>query len=108
MDMITGNAASALKAYGGTGKIGSLISGSGANAQNAGKVSFSEYMVDALDSARTTLQSAEETQIKGLQGKASSQEVVEAIMASEMTIQTITSVRDRAVQAYQELLRMPV
>jgi flagellar hook-basal body complex protein FliE len=34
--------------------------------------------------------------------------VVEAIAAAELTVQTVTAVGDRIVEAYQELIRMPI
>jgi flagellar hook-basal body complex protein FliE len=34
--------------------------------------------------------------------------VVEAIAAAELTVQTVTAVCDRIVEAYQELIRMPM
>lgn len=36
------------------------------------------------------------------------QDVVQAINAAELTLQTLVSVRDKAVEAYQEIMRMPV
>ena len=36
------------------------------------------------------------------------QEVVEAVNAAELTLQTVVAVRDRMIAAYQEILRMPI
>ena len=35
-------------------------------------------------------------------------EVVQAITEAQLTLQTLTSVRDKAVEAYQEIIRMPI
>lgn len=35
-------------------------------------------------------------------------EVVAAISKAELTLQTLVTVRDKAVEAYQEIMRMPV
>jgi flagellar hook-basal body complex protein FliE len=35
-------------------------------------------------------------------------EVVQAISQAELTLQTLVTVRDRAVEAYQEIARMPI
>ena len=51
---------------------------------------------------------AEETVAAGLTGKADPQAVVEALAATELAVQTAVTVRDRVVEAYQEILRMPV
>jgi flagellar hook-basal body complex protein FliE len=41
-------------------------------------------------------------------GHTSLQEVVEAVNAAELTLQTVVAVRDRMIAAYQEILRMPI
>ncbi len=55
-----------------------------------------------------TLRAGEETVKAGLAGRADPQAVVEALAATEMAVQTAITVRDRVVEAYQEILRMPV
>lgn len=41
-------------------------------------------------------------------GEGSAQAVVEAMAQAEMALQTAVTIRDRVVEAYQEILRMPV
>ena len=41
-------------------------------------------------------------------GQTSLQEMVEAVNAAELTLQTVVAVRDRMMAAYQEILRMPI
>lgn len=36
------------------------------------------------------------------------QDVVQALGRAELTLQTLVSVRDKAIEAYQEILRMPI
>ena len=55
-----------------------------------------------------TLRSGEETVKAGLAGRADPQAVVEALAATELAVQTAVAVRDKVVEAYQEILRMPV
>ena len=55
-----------------------------------------------------TLEAGEATAISGLQGKASVQQVVEAVMSAEQTLQTAIAVRDKVVGAYQEITRMAI
>jgi flagellar hook-basal body complex protein FliE len=43
-----------------------------------------------------------------LAGKADPHSVVEALAAAELAVETAVVVRDKVVEAYQELLRMPV
>lgn len=83
------------------------------NAQNIAKPdgpqnSGSSLFADMANDFMATMKAGETTAIAGLTGKADAQTVVEALVASEMAIQTAVSVRDRVVEAYQEILRMPV
>ncbi len=54
------------------------------------------------------LTQAEQTVTAGLTGGADPQAVVEALAATEIAVQAAVTVRDRVVEAYQEILRMPV
>ena len=60
------------------------------------------------DSFADILRQGEETAKAGLIGKADAHSVVEALAASELAIETAVAVRDKVVEAYQEILRMPV
>jgi flagellar hook-basal body complex protein FliE len=55
-----------------------------------------------------TLRAGEETVKAGLVGRADPQAVVEALAATELAVETAVAVRDKVVEAYQEILRMPV
>jgi flagellar hook-basal body complex protein FliE len=55
-----------------------------------------------------TLRESERTALKGLAGRAEPQSVVMALAATELAVETAVTVRDRVVEAYQEILRMPV
>ena len=83
------------------------------NAQNIARPDAPEsggstLFADMANDFMATMQAGENAAIAGMTGKADAQTVVEALAASEMAIQTAVSVRDRVVEAYQEILRMPV
>ncbi len=59
-------------------------------------------------SAIDTLKAGEAAAIAGMQGKASVQQVVEAVMSAEQTLQSAIAVRDKVVAAYLELSRMQI
>jgi len=61
----------------------------------------------AADFART-LQQAERTAQDAMVGKADPHALVQALSQSELAIETAVAVRDKVVEAYQEILRMPV
>ena len=71
------------------------------------RTSGEAFRIAATDFMQTLRQS-EETVKAGLAGRADPQAVVEALAATELAVQTAVAVRDKVVEAYQEILRMPV
>lgn len=69
---------------------------------------FGDVMAQLAASVRTSLRTGEATAIQGIQGKASTQQVVEAVMSAEQSLQTAIAVRDKVVAAYLELSRMAI
>ncbi|MCB2128870.1 MAG: flagellar hook-basal body complex protein FliE [Rhodobacteraceae bacterium] len=61
----------------------------------------------ATDFAQT-LSAGEETAKAAMIGGADPHALVEALAASELAVETAVTVRDKVVEAYQEILRMPV
>lgn len=81
--------------------------GGGAGQAAAGS-SFGGLLRDELRGAVADQRRAEQTTMAGLSGQASLQQVVEAVSRAELSLQTVTAVRDRVIAAYQEILRMPI
>ncbi|MFN3312060.1 MAG: flagellar hook-basal body complex protein FliE [Hyphomonas sp.] len=57
---------------------------------------------------RTALQQAEQTAINTAVSGADPHAMVEALTNAEIMLETVVTIRDKVVEAYQELLRMPV
>jgi flagellar hook-basal body complex protein FliE len=55
-----------------------------------------------------TLRTAEEMSIAGINGKADTREVVDAVLAAEQTLRTAIAIRDKIVQSYLEISRMQI
>lgn len=55
-----------------------------------------------------TLVKHEETARAAMTGGADPHALVEALASSQLAVETVATVRDRVVEAYQEILRMPV
>jgi flagellar hook-basal body complex protein FliE len=55
-----------------------------------------------------TLQDAESTALKATAGEADPHALVQALAQAELAVETAVTVRDKVVEAYQEILRMPV
>ena len=77
-------------------------------AQNTKGESFGDLLKDKARESIDILRGGEVASAKAVTGDASLPEVVQAITASEITLQTVMAVRDRLVGAYQEIMRMPV
>ncbi len=56
----------------------------------------------------STLQEHEATARAAMVGGADPHALVQALASSQMAVETVATVRDRVVEAYQEILRMPV
>ena len=55
-----------------------------------------------------TLGQHEQTARAAMTGGADPHALVEALASSQLAVETVATVRDRVVEAYQEILRMPV
>ncbi|MEM1343070.1 MAG: flagellar hook-basal body complex protein FliE [Pseudomonadota bacterium] len=73
-----------------------------------GAASFAETLAKAAQEITDTLQRGENVAQAATRGQGDAQAVVEALTATELALQTAVTVRDRVVEAYQEVLRMPV
>jgi flagellar hook-basal body complex protein FliE len=78
----------------------------GAGSVNA--ASFSDTMAQVSQDAIDKVKQGEASAIAGVDGQASVQQVVEAVMAAESTLQTAIAIRDKVVSAYQEISRMSI
>ncbi|WP_281981065.1 flagellar hook-basal body complex protein FliE [Thalassorhabdomicrobium marinisediminis] len=56
----------------------------------------------------TTLKQGEETAMAAMTGGADPHALVQALAQTELAVETAVTVRDKVVEAYQEILRMPV
>lgn len=55
-----------------------------------------------------TMQRGEDVSHASIAGQADSQTLVQALAETELAIEAAVTVRDKVVEAYQEILRMPV
>lgn len=55
-----------------------------------------------------TLQRGEETAQAAMKGEAGPHMLVQALTETRSAVETVVAVRDKVVEAYQEILRMPV
>lgn len=70
--------------------------------------SFADALAAAAGEMAQSLQSSEAVARQAVSGQGDVQSVVEALTSAELALQTAVAVRDRVVEAYQEVLRMPI
>ena len=70
--------------------------------------SFSSMLASMTGDAVSKMKTSEQVSIAGIQGSATTQSVVEAVMQAQEALQTGLAVRDKAVAAFQDISRMPI
>ena len=86
---------------------GGALEGAGAAAATPGG-GFSGALNRALGAVVDTARQAETGAMQAISGTGSLTDVVTALSQAELTLQTATAVRDRVIQAYQDIIRMPI
>lgn len=69
---------------------------------------FAAALTEAAEGVVETLEKSESESLKAAAGKADIGEVVMAVSQAEITLETVVAIRDRVIQAYQDILRMPI
>lgn len=69
---------------------------------------FADLVKGAAQSAIETAQAGEKMSMAALQGKADISQVVTAVAEAEVTLQTVVAVRDKVMEAYNDIIRMPI
>ena len=71
-------------------------------------LSFGDVLAQVSGAAIDTIKQGEAASLAGIQGKATVQQVVEAVMSAEQALQSAIAIRDKVVAAYQEVSRMAI
>ncbi len=100
------NVSAALNAY--ASAASRAVQPGGDETEDAHGLSFGAVLEQAAHGAIGSLKAGEQMTAKAAVGKADLNDVVTAVTNAEMTLQTVTAVRDKVVNAYQEILRMPI
>src|SRR3954462_8547730 len=100
---------SAISAYQKAAKTAeSAIGGKPDAVAPTGGNSFVNMVTDSLKSAVQPGREAEELSLKQISGEADLKDVITAVANAEHTLETVVAVRDKVLNAYQEILRMPI
>jgi flagellar hook-basal body complex protein FliE len=69
---------------------------------------FGAMVKTAIDETASTLKAGEAAAAGVAKGEANLVDVVTAISAAEASLETALAVRNRVIEAYQEIMRMPI
>ena len=103
--MITALAAAKAYASQGAMSVGSIGSLGGSEKKG---VDFGDILRSTMDGATKASKVAEHKIADQVAGKAELVDVVTAISSAEASLETVMSVRDQVISAYQEIMRMPI
>ncbi|MBT3787879.1 MAG: flagellar hook-basal body complex protein FliE [Alphaproteobacteria bacterium] len=90
----------------GVGGIGKTAATSAAGV--AGGTGFGDLVKEAAAGALKAGQGSEVQALKAAAKDAEIVDVVTAVANAEITLETVMTVRDRVIQAYQEIMKMPI
>ncbi|MDX1542001.1 MAG: flagellar hook-basal body complex protein FliE [Geminicoccaceae bacterium] len=79
----------------------------GAGDQVPGKT-FAALVAENLEDAVEAGRRSEAVSVQAVVGSADLQDLVEAVNAAELSLQSVVAVRDRIIGAYQDIIRMPI
>ena len=104
---MTINPADVARAYSNVAKSAGLSDDAGSSGKVDGS-SFGDFLKDQINNVRDTGQASESLTVASLSGKADLVDVVTAISAAEITLETVVAVRDKVINAYNDIMRMPI
>ena len=81
---------------------------SGATAANANPNDFSSMLSKLAHNAVNVEKTAEKQTVAAAAGNADLNSVVMAVAEAELTLNTVVAVRDKVLEAYREIIRMPI
>lgn len=79
----------------------------GAKASGAAP-NFGDMLNNVMGDTVQASRQAEAQMVAGVQGKANLVDVVTALSSAETSLETLVSVRDQVISAYQEIMRMQI
>lgn len=69
---------------------------------------FGDMVTNAIGSVEANVRNAETLTSQAATGQAEMIDVVTAVAAAEVQLETVIAVRDQVIRAYQEIMRMPI
>jgi flagellar hook-basal body complex protein FliE len=87
-----------------------MTSGAGAakGAEIGGGQSFGALLKDALGSVMDAGRKSDAQTVAMTSGKSNVMDVVTAVAETDVAVSTLVSVRDRVIQSYEDIMKMPI
>ena len=101
-------ALAATKAYGAAQKAMGVDPNFGSASPVAGAGGFGDILKSAMADAMKASKTAETQIAAQVQGKAQLIDVATAVSSAETSLETVMAIRDQVINAYQEIMRMPI
>ena len=76
--------------------------------QSTGGPSFSALLKDAVGSVLDAGKKSDAQTMAMTSGKANVMDVVTAVAETDVAVSTLVSVRDRVIQSYEDIMKMPI
>ena len=102
----------AANAYASLGRMlesgGGIGAGAGKASDLGGGQSFGAVLKEALGSVMEAGRKSDAQTVAMTTGKANVMDVVTAVAETDVAVSTLVSVRDRMIQSYEDIMRMPI
>lgn len=85
-----------------------LESSGGSKGAEAPGQSFAALLKDAVGSVMESGRKSDAQTVAMAAGKANVMDVVTAVAETDVAVSTLVSVRDRVIQSYEDIMRMPI
>ncbi len=69
---------------------------------------FANLVKGAIEEAKKIGERSEQLSIAGITDRADIGQVITAVAEAEITIQTVVTIRDKVLEAYKDIIRMPM
>jgi flagellar hook-basal body complex protein FliE len=96
----------AANAYASLAKI--MDQSGAAKGGDAGGPSFSALLKDAIGNVVDAGKKSDAQSVAMASGKANVMDVVTAVAETDVAVSTLVSVRDRVIQSYEDIMKMPI
>ena len=82
--------------------------GGAGKASDSGGLSFGAVLKDAIGSVLDAGKKSDAQSVAMASGKSNVMDVVTAVAETDVAVSTLVSVRDRVIQSYEDIMKMPI